>query len=74
MYILFTHAAASVRFDDFLKDAILLNTRGTRDVANLALEMENLAAFMHISTTYCNTDKQVVEEKIYPPHADWGLL
>ncbi|KAJ8973658.1 hypothetical protein NQ317_002932 [Molorchus minor] len=27
--------------------------------------------YAHISTTYCNTDKQVVEEKIYPPHADW---
>ncbi|KAJ8942718.1 hypothetical protein NQ318_017017, partial [Aromia moschata] len=65
------HSAASVRFDDFLKDAVLLNTRGTREISNLALEVKNLVAFMHISTTYCNTDKKVIEEQLYPPHADW---
>ncbi|KAJ8934895.1 hypothetical protein NQ318_002649 [Aromia moschata] len=65
------HGAASVRFDDFLKDAVLLNTRGTREITNLALEVKNLVAFMHISTTYCNTDKKVIEEQLYPPHADW---
>lgn len=26
---------------------------------------------MHVSTTYCNTDKIVVEEKLYPSHGDW---
>jgi len=53
------HAAASVRFDDTLKDAIFLNTRGTREVAKLALETKNLEVFVHVSTTYCHTDKQV---------------
>jgi fatty acyl-CoA reductase len=28
-------------------------------------------AFVHISTTYCNCDRKVVEEIVYPPHADW---
>lgn len=37
------HVAASVRFDDPLKYAILLNTRGTREVAQLALDTKNLA-------------------------------
>ncbi|KAG5863541.1 hypothetical protein JTB14_022828 [Gonioctena quinquepunctata] len=62
---------ASVRFDDSLKYSIILNVRGTREVVNLALEVENLSVFVHISTTYCNADKNVVEEKIYPSHADW---
>ncbi|KAK5638604.1 hypothetical protein RI129_012899 [Pyrocoelia pectoralis] len=65
------HGAASVRFDDPLKYAILLNTRGTRELLNLALKMKKLDVLLHISTTYCNTDHSVVEEKLYPPHADW---
>ncbi|XP_018321636.1 putative fatty acyl-CoA reductase CG5065 [Agrilus planipennis] len=65
------HAAASVRFDDPLKDAIILNTRGTREVIRLASEIKKLSAFVHVSTTYCNTDRKVVEEVLYPPHADW---
>ncbi|KAG5887300.1 hypothetical protein JTB14_007027 [Gonioctena quinquepunctata] len=65
------HSAASVRFDDSLRYSIILNVRGTREVINLASEVKNLSVFVHISTTYCNIDKKVVEEKIYPPHADW---
>ncbi|KAG5860887.1 hypothetical protein JTB14_004571 [Gonioctena quinquepunctata] len=65
------HSAASVRFDDNLKYSIILNVRGTREVADLASEVRDLSVFVHISTTYCNTDQKVIEEKIYPPHADW---
>lgn len=65
------HAAASVRFDDPLKDAIFLNTRCTRDVVNLAKDMKNLTVLVHISTTYCHSDQKEVLEEIYPPHADW---
>jgi thioester reductase-like protein len=36
------HAAASVRFDDPLKSAVLLNTRGTREVMMIARGMKNL--------------------------------
>ncbi|KAK5638606.1 hypothetical protein RI129_012901 [Pyrocoelia pectoralis] len=36
------HGAASIRFDDPLKYAILLNTRGTRELLNLALKMKKL--------------------------------
>lgn len=65
------HIAASVRFDDSLTDAVIMNTRGTREVVKLALEMKNLDVLLHTSTTYCNTNHQVVEEKLYPAHADW---
>ncbi|PSN39594.1 hypothetical protein C0J52_06906 [Blattella germanica] len=40
------HCAASVRFDDPLKKAILLNTRGTREMFMLAKEMKNLKRFI----------------------------
>lgn len=36
------HSAASVRFDDTLKYATLINTRGTREVMLLARNMRNL--------------------------------
>ncbi|CAG9863488.1 unnamed protein product [Phyllotreta striolata] len=65
------HTAASVRFDDFLKKAIIINVRGTREIAKIALELKNISLFVHVSTTYCNTDKPVVEEKLYPAHTDW---
>lgn len=36
------HSAASVRFDDPLKDAIIMNTRGCREVMTLCQEVKNL--------------------------------
>lgn len=65
------HAAASVRFDEPLKEAILLNTRGTREVCNLARTMPNLRAFIHVSTAYIQPSNLFVEEKIYDTEADW---
>ncbi|XP_053675231.1 putative fatty acyl-CoA reductase CG5065 [Anopheles nili] len=65
------HAAASVRFDDPLKDAILINTRSTREVFDWAKTLHQLKAVVHVSTTYCNPELLRVEEKIYPPKMDW---
>uniref|UniRef100_A0A1B0CI27 Fatty acyl-CoA reductase n=2 Tax=Lutzomyia longipalpis TaxID=7200 RepID=A0A1B0CI27_LUTLO len=61
------HGAASIRFDDPLKDAILLNTRGTREVVNFAEIMRSCAH----STTYCNPLLFHVEEKLYPVNVNW---
>ncbi|XP_034248653.1 putative fatty acyl-CoA reductase CG5065 [Thrips palmi] len=68
------HGAATVRFDEPLKNAVIINVRGTRDVAELAAGMKKLRAFVHVSTTYCNVDRREIEEKIYPPHADWRQM
>ncbi|KDR11035.1 Putative fatty acyl-CoA reductase [Zootermopsis nevadensis] len=64
------HAAATIRFDEPLKRAVLLNTRGTKFVLELAQEMKNLEAFLHISTAYCHLHERVLYEKLYPPPAD----
>lgn len=58
------HGAASVRFDDPLKEAILLNTRGTREMLEFASTLKNLEVFLHMSTTYCNADHKVIEEEV----------
>lgn len=36
------HGAASVRFDDSLSQALIMNTRGTREVCLLAQQMKEL--------------------------------
>lgn len=65
------HSAASVRFDDSLRAAVLMNTRGTREIMKLAEKLANIKVCMHVSTTYSNPDRKVVDEKIYPQYVDW---
>ena len=65
------HSAASVRFDDSLTYAVLMNTRGTREMVKFAENLKNIKVMMHVSTTYCNTHHPVIEEEIYPALADW---
>lgn len=65
------HSAASVRFDDSLKDAIILNTRGTREVCRFAETLKKLDVLLHVSTTYANCDSTTVREELYPPKANW---
>ncbi|XP_012263918.2 putative fatty acyl-CoA reductase CG5065 isoform X2 [Athalia rosae] len=64
------HAAATVRFDELLKRAVLLNTRGTKLMLELAKEMKQLVLFAHISTAYCHLEEKLLGEKPYPPPAD----
>ncbi|XP_050526790.1 putative fatty acyl-CoA reductase CG5065 [Daktulosphaira vitifoliae] len=64
------HVAASVRFDETLKRAVLLNTRGTKMMLELAKAMNNLKCFVHVSTAYCHPNEKVLHEKSYPPPID----
>ncbi|OWR45296.1 FAR protein VII [Danaus plexippus plexippus] len=66
MYIL-----CSFRFNDSLKVAARLNLRGTREAVELAKEIRNLEAFVHVSTSYANTNRQCIDEVIYPASGDW---
>ena len=65
------HCAASVRFDDPLKDALLMNTRGTREVCELALKMPHLRSFVHVSTTFIQPKTYTADEIFYPADFDW---
>lgn len=67
------HSAASVRFDDPLQSAILMNTRGTVEVMKFAESLKGIRSVLHVSTTYCNPTIKVVEEHIYPPNGDWRV-
>ncbi|XP_049767047.1 fatty acyl-CoA reductase 1-like isoform X2 [Schistocerca cancellata] len=64
------HCAASVRFDDSLRQAVTTNVVGTKRMLQLAEQLPNLQAFLYISTSFCHSDHQVIEEKLYPAKAD----
>lgn len=71
------HSAASVRFDDILQSAIILNTRGTHEVIKFGQSLSRLASFVHISTTYCYPDQRFIDEKVkinceMNPRRGWG--
>ncbi|NXF96968.1 FACR1 reductase, partial [Eubucco bourcierii] len=64
------HCAATVRFDEPLKHAVQLNAMGTQRLLELARQMQNLEAFIHISTAYANCVRKCIDEVIYPPPAE----
>lgn len=68
------HCAANVRFDQPLKEAVNLNTLGTKRVITLAEKMPNLKVFVHVSTAYCQCNEEVLEERAYKaPHNPLGI-
>lgn len=62
------HTAASVRFDEPLKEAVLSTVRGTRDLLDICVEMRKLQAFVYISTAFSNcqngTPQEVLQNQI----------
>ncbi|KAJ8706359.1 hypothetical protein PYW08_010985 [Mythimna loreyi] len=65
------HVAASVRFDDTLKFAAQMNLKGTLEVMELSKDIRDLLVLVHVSTSYANTNRDPIEEVLYPPLADW---
>lgn len=61
------HCAASVKFDEPLKNAIKMNTISTRNMLDLAEKCQKLEGFVHVSTAFSNTDKNIIHEKVYEP-------
>uniref|UniRef100_A0A182MBQ0 Fatty acyl-CoA reductase n=1 Tax=Anopheles culicifacies TaxID=139723 RepID=A0A182MBQ0_9DIPT len=69
------HLAASVRFDDPLKDAIKTNICSTQELFEiLRTTAPKIRAVIHVSTAYSNPENFHVEEKLYPPKYDWKKL
>ncbi|CAB3238737.1 unnamed protein product [Arctia plantaginis] len=64
------HAAATVKFNEPLKEAWQTNVEGTRMVLELAQRMKLVEVFLHVSTAYSNPDRQVIEEVLYPAPAN----
>lgn len=69
------HCAANVRFDQPLRQAVEMNTVGTHRALQLAEGIKNLKVFVHVSTSYCHCNEDVLEEHAYPsPHNPIGII
>ncbi|XP_047097189.1 putative fatty acyl-CoA reductase CG5065 [Schistocerca piceifrons] len=64
------HSAATVKFDEALKLSVTINMLGTKRLVELCHRMLGLEALIHVSTAYCNCDREEVNEVIYPPPYD----
>ncbi|XP_077299873.1 fatty acyl-CoA reductase 1-like [Arctopsyche grandis] len=64
------HSAATIRFDEELKKAVMLNTRGSQQMLLLGRECKKLELYVHVSTAYCHLHEKLLLEKPYPPPAD----
>ncbi|XP_062402809.1 fatty acyl-CoA reductase 1 isoform X1 [Sardina pilchardus] len=68
------HCAATIRFNEPLKDAVQLNVLATQKMVALAHRMKQLEVFIHVSTAYANCDRKLIEEVVYPPPVDYKKL
>lgn len=63
------HMAATVNFEAPLKSAVEMNVRGVDFVMKLAKQMPGLKVMIHLSTTFCCVDQDVLREEVY----DWNI-
>uniref|UniRef100_A0A3B3XH87 Fatty acyl-CoA reductase n=1 Tax=Poecilia mexicana TaxID=48701 RepID=A0A3B3XH87_9TELE len=68
------HCAATIRFNEPLKDAVQLNVLATQKMLALAHRMKHLEVFIHVSTAYAHCDREVIEEVVYPPPVNYRKL
>jgi len=61
------HSAATVKFTEKIKLAVDLNVLVVRRMIEFSRKLKNLACFMHISTAYAHTNREVIEERVYEP-------
>ncbi|KAG8222376.1 hypothetical protein J437_LFUL002995 [Ladona fulva] len=68
------HAAATVRFDEKLRQAVGINIHGTKDLLDLCREMKKLKSVIHVSTAYSNCNRKYIEEHFYPPPMNYEKI
>jgi fatty acyl-CoA reductase len=64
------HSAATVKFDEVMSLSADINVGGVQRVLELAKNMKNICAIVHISTAYSNCDKKSIGEIVYPASFD----
>lgn len=59
------HMAASLKLEATLKPNVEMNLTGTKYVLDMCKEMKKLVSVVHLSTAFCNSDQEVMEEDVY---------
>ncbi|CAN7993773.1 unnamed protein product, partial [Ixodes pacificus] len=60
------HAAATVRFNESLRNTVKINVEGTKNVLDLCHHIKKMKAVVHVSTAYVHCDLDALEERVYP--------
>ncbi|KAF9794089.1 hypothetical protein SFRURICE_013554 [Spodoptera frugiperda] len=68
------HSAATVKFDEHLRAALVTNVMAPLHLLRLARDLKKLDVLMHISTAYSNSHLPLIEERFYPCEADCEQL
>lgn len=68
------HCAASVKFNDSVQDAVLLNTCATQQLLEMAKQMKGLKSFLYVSTAFSNVNHKYIKEIVYTPVMDYKLV
>ncbi|XP_065216788.1 fatty acyl-CoA reductase wat-like [Planococcus citri] len=62
------HTAATVKFNAVLREATYINIRTLNVLLDMAKNMKNLKAFVHVSTAFSSMIRtKIIEEKFYEP-------
>lgn len=64
------HCAANVKFNDPLKEAVNINANGTWRMLKLTEKMKHLEVFSYMSTAFCQSYQEDLEERYYPSGLD----
>uniref|UniRef100_T1GCX2 Fatty acyl-CoA reductase n=1 Tax=Megaselia scalaris TaxID=36166 RepID=T1GCX2_MEGSC len=67
------HSAATVKFDEPIRDSIRKNVGGTFECVKVASKLKRLQLFVHVSTYYSNPYDLEVKNIMYPPPMDWKV-
>ncbi|KAJ0182918.1 hypothetical protein K1T71_000894 [Dendrolimus kikuchii] len=61
------HSAATLKFDEPLKNAVKQNVQSVIRIMELCDAMPRIQAFVYVSTAYSNPELTTVEERVYKP-------
>ncbi|XP_057371715.1 putative fatty acyl-CoA reductase CG5065 [Daphnia carinata] len=64
------NSAATIKFNEELKDAIEMNVKGPMQLLNICRQMKRLEAFVHVSTAFNNLDREEMKEQVYRSQVD----
>ncbi|XP_046464442.1 putative fatty acyl-CoA reductase CG5065 [Daphnia pulex] len=59
------HSAATVKFNEELKTALVMNVKGPMEMLEICRKMKHLEAFVHVSTAFNNLDREKIKEEVY---------
>ncbi|CAG7785794.1 unnamed protein product, partial [Allacma fusca] len=64
------HSAANIKFNAGMENLLKSNVEGTKNVIEFSKKLQNLKAFVYISTAFSNSELEEIYEKVYPIDVD----